>query len=155
MPHGEGVIERGKRTTPVRRQTSAGGVLFKREGGRVWVVLIQPAGRNVWGLPKGLVEEGESPEAAAEREVREETGCIGQHRASLGTIEYWFYSQEEKTRIRKRVFFYLMEFEREDPRGHDAEVQAVQWIPVEEAPSRLTYDSEREILDRARRLISP
>ncbi len=144
-----------RRATPVRRQTSAGGVLIKREGGKAWVVLIQPTQRDVWGLPKGLVEEGESPEAAAEREVQEETGFVGRRLAPLGTIEYWFYSQEEKTRIHKRVFFYLMEYEKEDPRGHDAEVQAVQWVPVEDAFSRLTYESEREVLERARRLISP
>ena len=92
MPQGEEVIERGRWATPIRRQTSAGGVLFKRESGRVGVVLIQPAGKNVWCLPKGLVEEGESPETAAEREVREETGFIGRPHAPLGTIEYWFYS---------------------------------------------------------------
>ncbi|MFN2482988.1 MAG: NUDIX domain-containing protein [Pyrinomonadaceae bacterium] len=57
-----------------KTQTSAGGVVFRRRGGRVEVALISVGAGNRWQLPKGLVDAGESPEAAAVREAREETG---------------------------------------------------------------------------------
>jgi predicted NUDIX family NTP pyrophosphohydrolase len=62
--------------------TSAGILLYRRrEGGRLEVFLVHPGGpffRNkdegAWSIPKGLVEEGESPRSAALRELSEETG---------------------------------------------------------------------------------
>jgi len=69
----------------VRREFSAGGVLIKNGS----VLLIKnPAG--VWTFPKGLVEERETPEEAAVREVLEETGIKGEIVDEIGEISYWY-----------------------------------------------------------------
>ena len=68
-------------------RTSAGGVVVRTDGG-VEVCLIRPAGRSVWGLPKGGVEEGETLPETALREVAEETGLVGVVEQELGSIDY-------------------------------------------------------------------
>ena len=70
-------------------ETSAGGFVLDRSGSGPRVALIarrDRRGRLVWSLPKGHIEEGETPETAAVREVLEETGITGRIMAPLGTI---------------------------------------------------------------------
>jgi len=105
------------------------------------------SGDLVWGLPKGIVEEGEPSEDAALREVREETGWRASLRQHLRDIEYWFVW--EGTRVHKTVRFYLMDAEEEDPAGRDREMEEVRWFPLAEAPSVAGFDSEREVLATA------
>jgi 8-oxo-dGTP pyrophosphatase MutT (NUDIX family) len=104
-------------------------------------------GDLVWGLPKGLVEEGESPEATAAREVREETGYRGTIRAPVGDVSYWFVW--EGTRIRKTVHFFLMDAAEEAPGPRDEEMEEVRWFPLEEAAGVAGFDSEKDIIGRA------
>lgn len=105
------------------------------------------SGDLVWGLPKGLVEEGEDAERTAVREVREETGWRARTLRHLRDIEYWFVW--EGTRVHKTVRFYLMEAEAEDPAGRDREMEEVRWFPLAEAPSVAGFDSEREVIAEA------
>ncbi len=133
-----------------RREVSAGGVLI-REGERGPEVCLASrrtrAGRLVWGLPKGLVEESESPEEAAAREVREETGYAGLVRAPLGDVSYWYVWQG--TRVRKTVHFFLMEATPDAPGERDHEMEEVAWFPLDEADGVAGFDSEKDVLRRA------
>lgn len=104
-------------------------------------------GELVWGLPKGLVEEGESPEDAALREVREETGHRGTIREPLGDVSYWFVWDGE--RIRKTVHFFLMEHTGEEPGTRDQEMEEVRWFRLDEAPDVAGFKSEKGILRKA------
>ena len=62
-----------KKASRAQRETSAGGVVFRREAGITRFLLIRDSYRN-WGFPKGHLESGEPPAEAARREVKEETG---------------------------------------------------------------------------------
>lgn len=104
-------------------------------------------GEVVWGLPKGLVEEGESFEEAAVREVREETGFEGAITAPLGTVSYWFVW--EGTRINKTVHFFLMELTGGDAAFRDMEMEDVDWFPLATAAQSIAFNSEREIIQKA------
>jgi ADP-ribose pyrophosphatase YjhB (NUDIX family) len=136
-----------------RHQTSAGGIVFRRDDARVDVVLIartSPSKRRIWALPKGWVEPGETVEDAALREIREETGLTGRLLDPLGQIDYSFYSPRDRTRIHKTVHFFLVEFVSGNTEDHDHEVDEARWWPLDEALAQMTYDSERQMMVKAK-----
>lgn len=130
-------------------QTSAGGVVFRKHNRRKEIVLVTLKNGTVWCLPKGLVNEGETPEITALREVEEETGIKAKIIDKLGEISYWYYMKEENARCKKTVHFYLMECINGDTSKHDWEVESVQWLPIEEAMKKATYKGEKEIIKSA------
>lgn len=137
-----------------KNQFSAGGVVYRKKNNRIQVAVCLKSGKeNVWCLPKGLVEKGESPEETAGREVREETGLIGEIEAELGYLEYWYYWKPEETKYHKKVIFYLMRYAGGDIGDHDWEVAEVRWLSPDEAVSKLSYKSEKEIVEKAVRLL--
>jgi 8-oxo-dGTP pyrophosphatase MutT (NUDIX family) len=140
-----------------REQVSAGGVVFRRRGSRVEVALISVGGERRWQLPKGIVDAGETPEAAALREVREETGLRAEIVAPLEVIEYWYFSKGgapgKRVRFHKFVHFFLMRYESGDVSDHDAEVNEARWVEIEEAARALTFKSERQAVERALALV--
>ena len=133
-----------------RREVSAGGVVYRRRRGRVQVVLAARRTRRgdlVWGLPKGEIEPGESPESAAIREVREETGLHARIEDPLGQIKYLYVW--EGVRVRKAVRFFLMRATGGNVSEHDEEMEDVRWFPLGDAVGAAAYKGEREVLQRA------
>lgn len=151
----KGKAARSRRsTTPVQREVSAGGVVYRRAGDDIEVVLASRRTRRgdlAWGLAKGGIEPGESHEVAAIREVLEETGYTAEIEASLGDTRY-FYVWEE-ARIRKTVHFFLMRCTGGDPADRDDEMEEVRWFPLDRALKRAAYRGEREVLGRAAELL--
>lgn len=135
-----------------RRVTSAGGVVVdERDDGRRWVLLIarrNAAGKAQWTLPKGGIEEGETPEEAALREVREETGYTTGIADELGTIDYWFVWRPDEVRYHKFVHYYLMETDGSPPGERDDEAESVEWVPLEIALVRLAHRNERDLVEQ-------
>ena len=130
-----------------RNEHSAGGAVISVREGRPFVALIATRGRSRWGLPKGAVGEGETSQAAALREVREETGLEAEIVKPLDTIEYFFRASE--TLIRKRVDFYLMLHTGGDLQPQLTEVDDVEWVELPEAIRRASFPSERKLLELA------
>jgi 8-oxo-dGTP pyrophosphatase MutT (NUDIX family) len=128
------------------REFSAGGVVVRRFRGRPFVAVVRVRD-DVLALPKGHPEPGESAPAAARREVREETGLDAEPVEKLGDVRYWY--SRDRDRVMKIVSFYLFRYRSGRVADHDHEVEAAAWIPLEEAPSRLAYQSEREIATAA------
>jgi 8-oxo-dGTP pyrophosphatase MutT (NUDIX family) len=137
----------------MRREFSAGGVLVRRLRGRWVFAAIRPAGRpeGLWALPKGQIAAGESGEAAALREVEEETGARGDSLGKLGDVRYWFNWQGE--RVFKVVSFFLVRYERgrlgEVAPQFAHEIAEVRWLPLEDAPRLLAYSGERDVARKA------
>ena len=137
----------------MRREFSAGGVLVRRLDGRWMVAAIRPAGKRAgtWALPKGRIDEGERGEATALREVAEETGAHGRSLGKLGDVRYWFNWEGE--RIFKVVSFFLVRYEGgrlgDVPPEHAHEVAEARWLPLEEAPTLLSYAGERDMARKA------
>jgi 8-oxo-dGTP pyrophosphatase MutT (NUDIX family) len=158
QPKGKKRAKKGRSQTqgkgPVQREISAGGVVYRRDGEEIEVVLASRRTRRgelAWGLAKGGIEEGESHEEAAVREVKEETGYDAEIEASLGDTRY-FYVWED-TRIRKTVHFFLMRCTGGDPDDRDDEMEDVRWFPLDRALKRAAYRGEREVLGRAADLL--
>ena len=134
-----------------KREISAGGVVYRRaDDDAIEICLAARRTRRgdlVWGLPKGAVEEEESPEGAAVREVREETGLDAEIEDDLGTIRYFYVW--EGVRIRKQVRFFLMRETGGDIAEHDEEMEDVRWFPLSRSVKRAAYRGERDVLQRA------
>jgi 8-oxo-dGTP pyrophosphatase MutT (NUDIX family) len=126
-------------------ETSAGGVIYRRRGGEVHVLLIRDAYHH-WGLPKGHVEEEESAADAALREAGEETGlCALRLGPRLRTID-WYFRFRGKL-IHKYCHFFLIESPEGDacPQRDEGITECV-WLPLEDAIRSISYDNAREVL---------
>lgn len=128
-------------------EVSAGGVVYKKKGNQYLWLVIKPAGKEEWRLPKGHIEKDEAEEDAALREVEEETGIRARIISRLGEISY-FYTLFGRHQF-KRVTFFLMEVIEEGKLESDSEVEEILWLPFSEAYQRLTFKKEKEILARA------
>lgn len=137
-----------------RTERSAGGVCYRSSGAGPEIALIKThEGR--WQLPKGWIEDGEAPEAAALREVREEAGLEAEIVAPLDTIEYWYVSRydPEPARVHKFVQFFLARCTGGSTDDHDDEVTEARWLPIEDAARTLSHEDERRIVAAARALL--
>jgi len=126
--------------------------VLRGEPGREQVAAIVPTrraadGSSVLGLPKGHVDPGETPLQAATREVREETGLVAESLGELGEVRY-FYRRDGRT-VGKSVLFFLFRYVSGKTSDHDHEIEEVRWIDLREAQTILTYDGEREMIERA------
>lgn len=128
-----------------RHEHSSGGLVIAIRDGVPHVALIATRKSTRWGLPKGAVSEGETSEAAALREVREETGIEARIVRPLDTIEYFFRAGD--TLIQKRVDFYLMEYVGGELEPQLSEVDAVEWVELTSSLTRASFDSERKLLE--------
>lgn len=134
----------------LRQQTSSGGVIFRRHSNDYEVVLVSVRGGRSWCLPKGIIDKGETPETAAVREVKEETGLSGSIVDRLGDISYWYYIKKQNAKCRKTVHFYLMEYVSGSTSQHDSEVDDAVWLPIETALERISFSGDRVILEKAK-----
>jgi 8-oxo-dGTP pyrophosphatase MutT (NUDIX family) len=113
-----------------------------------------PAG--LWALPKGRIDDGESGEETALREVAEETGAHGRSLGKLGDVKYvftWPPKPAQGERIFKVVSFFLVRYQGgrlgEVPEEFRHEVAEAKWLPLEDAPRLLAYSGEKEMARKA------
>ena len=112
------------------------------------VVIVKVVPEMRWQLPKGVIDEGETNEEAALREVREEAGVDAKIVELIETSEYWFTAERdgEMRRYHKFVHFFLMEYLGGNVEDHDHEVAEARWVTVEDAIRMLAFKSERDIV---------
>ena len=150
-------IAKSRERPVVRREVSAGGLIWRRRNGRVEVVLVRPAGKETWVLPKGHLEPGEGVLEAALREAAEESGLEVVAGDELGEVSY-VYSWRDRPaapmlRIFKRVHFFLMKCVGGDPSAHDGEIDEVIWLTFDDALKRSSHQSERALIAKARTML--
>ena len=136
-----------------QEETSAGGVVVRLEAGHPLFLLIRDSYKN-WGFPKGHLEPGETPDAAAMREVAEETGLGDLRlRAEIETIDWYFRFRGRL--IHKVCHFYLMECDSAHTcPQHDEGITACRWESFEQASSLISYENARVVLRRAFDLVN-
>jgi 8-oxo-dGTP pyrophosphatase MutT (NUDIX family) len=136
-------------------QVSAGGVAFRWKDSEPQIAIVCMKPNRRWQLPKGIVDPGETPEITALREVREEAGVETARLALIETIEYWYRSVKngKPVRFHKFVHFYLLEYRNGDVSEHDHEVEEARWVNFDEALEILEFKSERNVVEKARKMI--
>jgi 8-oxo-dGTP diphosphatase len=122
--------------TPV---LAAGGIVLRQEETPL-IAVVRLRKRNEWVLPKGKLDDGETPRDAAEREVMEETGHDVAVHDFLGTLVY------ESGGRSKVVHFWRMEASGEQAYDLMDDVKAVNWLPLDAAVERLSRGHERAFL---------
>lgn len=144
----------------MRFEFSAGGIVYKpvrqAQGKKEILILVaQHSQHHGWVFPKGLIgdkKEGEKKEETAVREVKEETGIDAKIVKPLTPVTYWFVFKTEK--IKKTVYYFLMEYVSGDTKNHDFEMEEVEWVPMEYVENKLTYKSDKEVWEKAKKLIT-
>ncbi|MEK7573896.1 MAG: NUDIX domain-containing protein [Patescibacteria group bacterium] len=148
---------------------SAGGVVFKKVEDKIFILVAQHSQHHGWVFPKGIIgghpstssgQAKETKEEAALREVEEETGVIGKILEPLQPVTYWYNLEGDPSagsgqeKIKKTVYYFLMEFVSGDTRNHDWEMENVEWIGEEEVLERLTYKSDKDVWVQAAVIIN-
>lgn len=136
--------------------TSAGGIVVRFDDGVPSLVVgARRRDRDIltWTLPKGTPNAGETLEQTALREVGEETGLEVRITDELDSIEYWFV--QRGTRIHKTVHYFLMEPTGGDLARHDHEFDQVRWVAFADAPTLLTFETERALVAKAAEVVDP
>ena len=128
----------------VIRQSGAIVVRLDRDSPQVLLVSAKRNPRN-WIFPKGHIEKGESPEAAALRETKEEAGVVSKLVAPAGVLEYRFLG------VTARVEYFLALFTRESGSPEDGRARI--WCSIDEALERLSYKNTRKLLRKAWKLL--
>ena len=130
---------------PAAYEHSAGGLVVR--SGKVLLVQVENLkGEIVWCLPKGHLEEGETAEQAALREVEEETGFRCRVVKKLERVHYFFKRQGKL--VSKDVDWFVMEAGKKVGAPDATEVRAVKWAPVEKARELLKYPSDIKMLEK-------
>ncbi|WP_344421605.1 NUDIX hydrolase [Amycolatopsis minnesotensis] len=143
---------RGRKLTTVA-ETSAGGLVVDAERANAALIgRLDRHGKLLWSLPKGHIEDGETTEQTAVREVKEETGISAHVLRPLGTIDYWFVA--ERRRVHKTVHHFLLEAIGGELSDEDVEVTEVAWVPIAELEAKLAYADERTLVRKARALFA-
>lgn len=132
----------------IQQMESAGGLVYRNNGGLVEVVLCGRDSPKLWALPKGTPEYGESREQTAVREVTEETGLKVNPEGLIGKVEYCFVQGRNGVLFQKTVYFYLMTSTGGDISLHDSEFDEVRWFHHYQAITIMTYGNETNIVEK-------
>ena len=126
---------------------SAGGVVVRKNNNQTEVLICERFSENLIALPKGKPNEGEYEAATAIREVREETGINAIIKNKIKDIFYSFESPNGI--INKKVSFFLMEKIDGEISNHDDEFDKVYWEKWDSALNKLSYQGEKDVLEKA------
>ncbi len=159
-PQAGAISDAPKKPLPKKKQpyakrvdeVSAGGLVIDQSGTKGLLIgrrdlKDQTGQRLLWSLPKGHIEEGETPEQAAIREVHEETGIESEISKALGVIDFWFMAGGK--RIHKTVHHYLFKEVGGVLAPQVTEVDDVGWFPLEEVIGLLAYPDEKKLISKS------
>ena len=129
----------------MKYEKSCGAVVYRMQNGQP-VFLVEKMDLGHLSLPKGHVEEGETEEETAIREIREETGLD----VTLDTAFRQVITFAPGEGIIKDVVFFIAEAVPGQMINQESEVTSLEWLPYEAAYLTLTHQSDRETLQKAK-----
>lgn len=130
----------------MRYEKSCGAVVFKKEKDGIKILLLKHNNGGHWGLPKGHVEEGETEQETAIREIFEETGVevLSLHDKFRYTMEY-----SPMEGVIKKVIYFVAEAKESIIKRQVEEIEQVMWLDYKEALEIVTYENTKKLLKSA------
>ena len=133
----------------MKRVFSTGGIVFNNKGQILLIKSISLRDEKIlhWKFPKGHLEDKESMQDGALREVEEETGIKAKIISKVGDSKYTLTYKNEK--FFKIVSFFLMEYVSGNLKPQVGEIEEVKWFSPEEALKILSFSADKKLLEKA------
>ena len=126
-------------------EKSCGGIIFYKTRQNVRILLVKNSNGRYWSFPKGHIEDGETEQETAIREIKEETGLDVTLVNNFREIsEYCPFGK-----IRKRVVFFLARAFTDNVRIQEEEIDSFIWVDLQQARKLCSYDNDLRIIDKA------
>lgn len=126
-------------------EKSCGALVFRRDGDKIYVLMIRHKAGGHRSFPKGHVEAGEDEHATAVREVEEETAVSIRIRSSFReTVHY-----SPAVGVVKEVVYFLAFTDQTEVSPREGEIAEVDWVPIEKAEASLTHENDRVVFRAA------
>lgn len=127
------------------KEKSCGAIIFRKSGGSYEVVLINHVNGGHWAFPKGHVENGETEEQTALREIMEETGLsVTLDPGFRRTVTF-----SPTHGVVKDVIYFIAFTEEDDVRRQIDEVNEIRFVRADEAAEVITFDNDRAVFAAA------
>lgn len=126
-------------------EKSCGGIIFYKTRQNTKILLVKNNNGRYWSFPKGHIEDGETEEETAVREIKEETGLdVTLINGFREISEYCPFGK-----IRKRVVFFLARAFTDNVRIQEEEIDSYIWVDLQQARKLCTYDNDLRIIEKA------
>jgi bis(5'-nucleosidyl)-tetraphosphatase len=132
----------------MKHEFSAGIILYFKSHGTYEYLLIYSKATRYWGFPKGKIERGESKQAAALREIKEETGLDSSITEGFEYPVTYFFRDKNKQLIKKVVYFFVG-YAPSKQVTLSAEHDDYVWLPYDQALEQISYTNDRHVLEKA------
>ena len=130
----------------MQHEKSCGAIVYRKFHGNIELLLIKNQNGGHWSFPKGHVEEGETEEQTAIREIMEETGI----EVMLDTAVPPVITYSPKKETAKDVIFFLAKAVTYDYTPQEEEIAQIKWVEINHAASILSYDNDRQLVVQAK-----
>ncbi len=126
-------------------EKSCGGIIFYKTKQNTKILLVKNNNGRYWSFPKGHIEDGETEQETAIREIREETGLDVTLVNNFREIsEYCPFGK-----IRKRVVFFLARAFTDNVKIQEEEIDSYIWVDLQQARKLCSYDNDLRIIEKA------
>ena len=130
-------------------EKSCGAIVYRKYHGNTEILLIKHINSGHWSFPKGHVEEGETEEQTAKREIMEETGID----VNLDTTFREIVTYSPKKDTQKNVVYFIGKAKNTDYRPQEDEIAEIKWVEIGLAGKVLAYENDRSIVNKAKKFI--
>ncbi len=131
-------------------ENACGAIIFRRENGVLKFLVVQEKSGGHWGFPKGHVDQGETEQETAAREIYEETGLKVKFLDGFrSTVQY-----SPKPNTIKEVVYFLAGSPHKSVKCEGAEIEDFRWVGLGEALELLTFENSQAVLQEANHFLS-